>query len=200
MSCLCRARTAAKHKWGRIHLVDKCLLIILGILLVQSAINLFLHEGSATETNGIDVVIRTSAAGIFGYLISTNFDQQRKRGERRTSAGGKPEQSRTAVDGDVKAQIGFDTGGGEMTSTVPSPPRLSQHTHEGYENCDRAQILVVAGVGIVSLCILTFYRNFGVMEPGDVGSLTQFRDFVSGSVGFLVSSSTSGMRGREVAP
>lgn len=62
--CDCRA-------WGprrRVRLADGCLLVFLAVLLAQSAYSLF-SAGSA-ETEGIDIIVRTSAAGVFGHLLS----------------------------------------------------------------------------------------------------------------------------------
>ena len=194
MSCLCRARDTARKKWGRIHLVDRCLLIILGILMLQSGLNLFLAESATQEMNSIDIVIRTSAAGIFGYLISANFNQEKKRSGRRKSQGTAPKAAESAagkqaVQGPV-ARIGFDTGGGSTTAV--QPPQTEETRGPGREHYDRAQILIVAAVGIVSLCIILVYRNWFTSGASAAGTLTQFRDFVSGSVGFLISCTTSG--------
>lgn len=53
---------------GRLRLVDKCLLAFLAVLLAQSAYSLF--SASSAETGGIDVIVRTSAAAVFGYFLS----------------------------------------------------------------------------------------------------------------------------------
>ena len=192
MNILCRARKRARNKWGRIHLVDKCLLIILGIFMLQSAMNLFLAERTSPEMNTIDVVIRTSAAGIFGYLISTNFDQDKKRPGRQAAQGAASAASTAATPQEPapQARIGFDTGGGGGLAQ-PQPPQVTGESRD-QKNCDRTQILIVAAVGIVSLCVILVYRNWFTAGPAAAGTLTQFRDFVSGSVGFLISCSTSG--------
>ncbi len=199
MKCVCRVKSACR-KWGGVHLVDKCLLIILGLLMLQSALNLFLHETATAETNGIDVVVRTSASGIFGYIISVNFNQHRKRGTKSRSAqGAMPGQAVGGTRDGATAQIGFQTGGGgEDGSLVPAPPNISrEEEREAEHRCDRAQILVVASVGIVSLLVLLVFRNLMENTSANAGSLTQFRDFVSGSVGFLISCSTSGINAGE---
>lgn len=195
MNYLCKVKCACQRV-GAIHLVDKCLLLILGLLMLQSAINLFVHEAISAETNGIDVVVRTSAASIFGYIISINFNQHRKR-KKQSSAGkgAAPAQAAAEGSGVATAQIGFqaESGGGEET-TVPQPPILSQEEVKAAEQrCDRSQILVVATVGVVSLIVLLVFRNFLEGAAANASSVTQFRDFVSGSVGFLISCSTSGV-------
>lgn len=194
MKCLCQAR-AAYRRWGGIYLVDKFLLCILALLMLQSAINLFLRGEVTAEVNGIDALMRTSAAGIFGYLVSANFNQHRKRGaEGRVDHGNAPPQM---SDGTLD-QIGFRAEGGEAeTAAVPAPPAVTQAEQGEGQICDRAQVMVVASIGLVSFFILMVLRT--LMPAGEVnsGSLTQFRDFASGSVGFLISCSTSGVGGKE---
>ena len=56
-----------------IHLVDKCLILFMTILLIQSACTLLGFPGNTAQANEIDVIIRTSSAAIFGYFLSANF-------------------------------------------------------------------------------------------------------------------------------
>ncbi len=57
----------------KIRLVDKFLILIMTILLMQSAYALFFQETTSENANSIDTIVRTSAAAIFGYFISSNF-------------------------------------------------------------------------------------------------------------------------------
>lgn len=199
MSYLGKVKCAC-HKVGSIHLVDKCLLIILGLLMLQSAVNLFVHEVNSAETNGIDVVVRTSAASIFGYLISINFNQHRKRkAQSSASKSAAPVQTAGGSAGGVTSQIGFQAeSGGAGGVSAPQPPVLNQEEGKGNEHrCDRSQVMVVAAVGVISLVVLLIFRNFIAGTAANASSITQFRDFVSGSVGFLISCSTSGMEGEK---
>lgn len=190
MNCLCCMRSATRKRWMRIHLADKCLLVILLILLLQSALNLFLVEANDQQTNGIDIVFRTSVAAIFGYLVSANFNQQKKRRNKQQSSAQNTVIT-TAASPPVGTQgrIGFDTGEGSGDLGAAAPPLLTQAEEE--VNCDRAQIIIVAAVGVISLIILVIYRNFYHATTASAGTLAQFRDFVSSSVGFLISCSTS---------
>ena len=194
MNCLCRIKSACS-RWGGIYLVDKCLMIILALLMFQSAISLFLYEGTGPESEGIDVMVRTSASGIFGYLISANFNQHRKHACAGRSQRGK---APAELNNQGSEQIGFHaglavTGGG---AALAAPPTVTQEDITE-QNCDRAQILVVAAIGLSSLLVLLIFRNFMERTAVNTGSLTQFRDFVSGSVGFLISCSTGGVNQRK---
>ena len=47
--------------------------------MLQSAYSLFAHNSSNSEIEHVDVIVRTSAASIFGYLLSANFILQSRR-------------------------------------------------------------------------------------------------------------------------
>lgn len=194
MSYFCRVKSAC-GRLGGIYLVDKCLLIILAMLMLQSVFSLFLQQGNGLASDGIDAMVRTSASGIFGYLISANFNQHRK------SAGGSHRRrgnTTVQVTNQHDMQIGFHAmGRGAVGDAQLSPPPTITKEEVNERNCDRAQILVVAAIGISSLLILLTFRNFVRGVEANTGSLTQFRDFVSGSVGFLISCSTSGVNRRD---
>ena len=63
---------------------DRWLLLILAILLGQSAYSLFAGPGSHPESGDIDVIVRTASAAIFGYFLSARGRQ----GEGIAGAGG----------------------------------------------------------------------------------------------------------------
>lgn len=80
MSNMKRTALGAGRK-GRIRLMDRCLLVFMGVLLAQSAYSLFSAPALGTETGGIDIIVRTSAAAIFGYFLSANYRRETTPGE-----------------------------------------------------------------------------------------------------------------------
>lgn len=133
-------------------LTDKCLLVFMIILMIQSAHNLFFHEITVKESHALDVVIRTTAAAIFGYFISANFQNGTQ------SAKKEKEQSKEE----------------DAESVEPN----------------HFQILIIASIGISSLLLLLIAHNFIEANSASVATISQLRDFVSGSVGFLIGHST----------
>ncbi|MEG1844170.1 MAG: hypothetical protein RR296_07995 [Clostridia bacterium] len=304
------------------HLTDKCLLVFMLILLAQTAHNLFFHELAQQESSAFDVIVRTTMAAIFGYLISANFqDSGKTRPEDRPGAGDKspagvteavaashastaanpaanagagtgegaganpgedtgagtgksawanpgegaaanPEANTGANPGTgaralatmdfcgARAQgvrIGFasgaesthrqggatDSGSPEMpgsaaaerpespakgTSEMPGnaargsfempgsgargsfempgkvagekPEMPGSGAGEGEEKRVQLQILVVAAIGILALLLLMIAHNHFVRNDAATATISQLRDFVSGSVGFLIGHST----------
>lgn len=194
-------------KWlKRVHLIDKCLLVFMTIFMIQSGYTLFTQYTAETQDiNSIDVIVRTSAAAIFGYFISSNFVRRDSLKDAPTSGGSlqSPEikEITTAKEsqisqepqevGRIKNQIGFaapnpspkaelQDGKGEVLETEEERTTIAAEL----------QIVIISVIGITSLCILLIYRDFFEMTAASVGSLSQLRDFVSGCVGFLIGSTT----------
>ena len=61
--------------------MDRCLLAYMAILLAQSAYSLFSAAALGTETGGIDIIVRTSTAAVFGYFLSANYRLEAAPGE-----------------------------------------------------------------------------------------------------------------------
>ena len=109
----------------------------------------------------MDAMIRSSAATIFGYFISNAF-------------GSIPEKSETEIPLESREKIPAESSAAE----APLPSGI---------NCRiRQQILIVAGVGFFSLIILTFVRMCTSPSQDAIASLSQFQDFLVGSIGFWV--------------
>ncbi|MEG1583798.1 MAG: hypothetical protein RR131_02450 [Anaerovorax sp.] len=143
-------------------LADQCLLVFMLILMFQSAHNLFFHELVSQKSTTLDIVIRTTAAAIFGYFISANFQN-----------GSKPTGKNKSLSMD------------ETAANVPSA------THPFSQPHDQLQILVVAIIGIYALVLLIVAHNyFAINNTTATATISQLRDFVSGSVGFLMGHST----------
>lgn len=172
----------------RIHPVDKSLLLFMLILLIQSAVNLFLPASGSSITGDIDIVVRTSAAAIFGYFLSANFIGQDEASGQATQAaqahilkaGTDPVQ-----DSAPRAQIGFSAGESDTETAVP-PVQVPQ------QSIRCLQVRAATFIGLFCLIALLILRNLtqlGIVSPASdsvTGTIVQFRDFISGCVGFLI--------------
>lgn len=188
-SCLTTLRTGL----ARIHPVDKSLLLFMALLLLQSAYSIFFPSEGDPAVGDIDVIIRTSSAAIFGYFLSANFVN---RSSAQTEAVSAPAALTTVAQagtevGAPKNQIGFTAGDAAMesggTQSVPSPslPAWLPDT-----NC--LQVATATVIGLFCLVVLLILRNMGAASGQLLASdsvsatVVQFRDFVSGCVGFLI--------------
>lgn len=172
---------------NRIHLVDKWLILFLAILLMQSAYHLFTAQASNTETSNIDAVLRTSMASIFGNLLSANF----------SSLTGKEKKNGNAVrmpafqaDDDVRAaenKVEIRYSAGPASPLVL--PEISGHQKAAQEkpSCSRMQVIIAGCVGLMCIVALIIWRNFfAAVDANITATIAQFRDLISGCVGFLI--------------
>ena len=178
----------------RIHPVDKSLLIFISILLIQSLCNIFFPADVNQNIGSIDVVVRTSAAAIFGYFLSANFIHHVTGSSRVSSTSAthilkvgtnQPEsnsnstvQEKTALNEDLKP----------FPKSSATDPKINQENPEA--NC--LQVVIATGIGLFCLITLLILRNLvqlniiSVKSDSVLATITQFRDFVSGCVGFLI--------------
>ncbi len=150
------------------------------ILMIQATYSLFVISEYSKEINSIDVVIRTSAAAIFGYFLSANF-------VRNTS------HSKDIDDEDKELKKL------EVINALEHSNKGKEKTKEpaqiNLEN--RLQIIIATCMCIFCLLVLIILRNVAEFMPNikvshnTVITISQFRDFVSSCVGFLIGCPTS---------
>ena len=181
----------------RIHPVDKGLLLFMLVLLGQSAYSMFCPGEAGPTVNEIDIIVRTSAAAIFGYFLSANFIRHAASGGQSPSAapqrtmetgGGTPDPGTPA------ARIGFsdtESGAGPAATEAGGAQQETDPSGESSAaNC--LQVVVATVIGLFCLVTLLALRNLSqwglVAAESDsaAASVVQFRDFVSGCVGFLI--------------
>ena len=185
-SCLTKLRAVLTS----IHPVDKSLLLFM-VLLLQSAYSIFFPSEAAPAVGDIDVIIRTSSAAIFGYFLSANFVN---RSSAQPEAASAPAALTTAAQAGTEAnapknQIGFTAGDAALESggaqTVPSP---SLPAWLPDSSC--LQVTAATVIGLFCLVVLLVLRNTAdsqLLSSDSVSAtVVQFRDFVSGCVGFLI--------------
>ncbi|MGL4790522.1 MAG: hypothetical protein ACRCW1_03850 [Anaerotignaceae bacterium] len=165
-----------KNGWKKIVLVDKCLIILMSILMLQITYNVFMNVKISGEISSVDIVFRTAAASIFGYFLSANFIKNYK-----TDTGEQLTEITKVEEGTVTAMEDTDV----RENTSPSP--VIQKTSD-------LQIIIATVICIYCLISLAVIRNLSAFYPNFektnsvLATGSQFRDFVSGGVGFLIGS------------
>ena len=160
---------------GKIHLVDRCLILFMGILLFQSAFNLFGGTTATPQSDNIDLIIRTSTAAIFGYFLSANFIR------------------RSSMEDYENASV--------RSTELEHAPAGTESEKPVYTEA-RLQIIVATAIGLFCLVMLILVRDISSVAPhlskssGAMATIAQFRDFVSGCVGFLIGSPTTSNEGK----
>lgn len=171
---------------GSICLTDRILLLFAILLLGYIVLDLSIYTGTKQNAT-VDTVIRTSLASIFGYFISINFSASTES----SSANPPPVQTiheeKTTSTNSLKLKaIGFDAGeetSYETPQKIPASTKNSTSLNVG----SRFQIYVISFIGISSLIILLWTGNFQNLTAELMDVLSQLRDFVAASIGFLIS-------------
>ena len=201
MSRLSRLRCTA----GRIHPVDKGLMLFMVVLLAQSACNILFPSSAGQPTGDIDIIVRTSCAAIFGYLLSANF-MRHTAPTGHSPTGQAPhilETGTAPTSGEAApmAKIGFSAGDTQPGLEAAQPQTGGAQADGQASNQDSPavtclQIRVATAIGLFCLITLLILRNlshWGILPAQSdtvVATVAQFRDFVSGCVGFLIGSPT----------
>ncbi len=158
-----------KIKKGNKNLAYKGLVIIFGILLIQSSISLFFDSGSGQLTQ-IDTVFRTAISSIFGFLMSGLVTSKRKK-------------EKTGI-------IAYDV------KVVEVENEKEAHSEEENDSVDnRTQIWSILCVCIFCLVIMIVIRNFShfiVNSSSTTITIAMYRDIISGSIGALIGASKNG--------
>ncbi|CZR97858.1 MULTISPECIES: hypothetical protein [unclassified Clostridioides] len=181
-----------KKAWYKIKLIDRCLIIVMAILMFQSIYTLFVNEVNSQDTTTIDVVVRTTSAAIFGYFLSANFIKRPSRKYINTdvssnlfiddNSSNKGQESSQNNVMNVKNTIGF------TSETDNYENKVSVNKIEGIEEGETSelQIIIATVICVIALIVLFIVRNFATIAPASLGTISQMRDFVSGCVGFLL--------------
>ena len=188
LRCLALLRTGL----GKIHPMDRGLLLFLAVLLSQSAYSLFVPGGESQFTGDIDIIVRTSSAAIFGYLLSGNFIDRVPAG---CSCKAVSKTDLTAPTegpvGRLRGQIGFTDG-----ETTPAAGSAQGTGSAAPPAACCLQIVTATAIGLFCLGVLIALRNLApaddprLTSPAVIAIVAQFRDFVSGCVGFLIGTPT----------
>lgn len=181
---------------SKIHLVDKCLLLFMTILLFQSAYYLFAGGTPTSEIGSIDLIFRTSSAAIFGYFLSANFIRHPNLPADNHTAGSKTITSPSDDPSKTKNKMGFAP---PDASPEENPPGNIEFLKEPEEEdmISRLQIIIATAIGLFCLLVLIGLRDLSQFAPDMSGSsssiatISQFRDYVSGCVGFLIGCPTN---------
>ncbi|MDR3766354.1 MAG: hypothetical protein Q3Y08_04870, partial [Butyricicoccus sp.] len=145
---------------------------------------------SGQTASDIDVLVRTSAAAIFGYFLSANFSSASAQTPITTSSHILSTADNATDHATVKNTIGFgehtlESGSAQSTAGGNTPTTCN------------VQIAVATGIGLFCLLALIVLRNVSQWYPAldesatIAATIVQFRDFVSGCVGFLIGCRTS---------
>ena len=188
-----------KESLDRINLIDKCLIIFMMILMAQSIYNLFVNEANLNAGGTIDILIRTTQASVFGYFLSANFikkdkaskwDNNKKKEESIRYDVNKDILKRMIDDNSENAVDSINDNSIDVNNYAQSKQdkHISNYPNDNYDenSTTEQQIIIVTVIGIISLIAIIMARDFNIDTTLSAATISQLRDFVSGSVGFLL--------------
>lgn len=156
-------RSELKHDWDELNLAAKSLVIIGGLQLAIIIYFAVIDVGSLQTSKNIEVIFRSSLASVFGFILSSNTKNSNRKNIGRKSL------VRKSNDEEEYKEI---------------CERIRDYD---YGDGNSVQIFIALVITIISaIVILVIYRN---SIPTDSAILSQFRDLMCTSIGFLLGES-----------
>jgi hypothetical protein len=176
---------------GSICIVDRFLILFMLVLFVSVIFHLFPGDSVTENTNTIDIITRTSAAAIFGYLISSNFGKSNSPSSSKNATNPRIDlpstPSQVTPVNYFQNQIGFPTPAPLSNDLLQNPPVVENSTEDTSISCNKLQVVIVSVIGLISFIILMVIRQLDATTPEMNAIVSQLRDFVSACTGFLIS-------------
>ncbi len=183
-----RYKRVIKHKKRNMAMLSLFLIFI--ILLVQSALLMFVGGASSPELAQLDTVFRTTLSSIFGFFMSSTAigmvdsnSETQSEPIKTIGFASQPSQdaptAKGATDNDAKSQASEGDIGEVNTS---SSPKVTARFVNNW------QIIVLTSVCLFCLIAMIAVRYFSfLITDGDnaMVTLSLYRDFISGSVGAI---------------
>ena len=156
--------------WDELNLAAK-LLVYIGLLIMIATIFIAFYEINDVEVfSRIEVTFRTSLAAVFGFLLSSNINNKYKNSN-----------SNSNRNNDRKKQIiNVDKDKDTTDDCKEKKEKFKYYYGEG----NTVQMLIALGMTIICATVILFVYVYG--DINDMSILSQFRDIMCSSIGFLL--------------
>ena len=171
-----------KKCWKQISSRDKGLISIMIVLLFQCICNLYTSAPINSEYDTINVIIRTSMASIFGYFLSSNFLSDLDQDNDNPSTEQKLfilEQ--LLEDEKISKKVKFKYNKKLKESFVEE-----KEEKEIYFCNKELQNGIAISICLIIVFSLIIGVNFNLISDAASVTIAQFRDLISGCIGFLL--------------
>lgn len=156
-------------------LSDMCLLIFMALLLAQTAYAMFSPADMPAST--LDAAFRTFSASAFGYFLSGNFMAWDARPTIAAGADFLPDPPSGATSA---LRVGLGFGAPLKTATFGAILPAASAV--------RSKQIAIGAIGLSCLVLLIAVRNTVGLTAENAAAVSQFRDFASASLGYLIGS------------
>lgn len=163
------------------------LIVIMAVLLIQSAISLFAEPAVNTEIEQLDIIFRTALSSIFGYIMSMAVNDKVNGATTETITSTATRSIGFTATDDIGARYADELQvseneielGEASVKTVNEGDKVSKNTH----------IFIITAICVFCLVMTILARNFSTSlaaSSSTSSTLAQYRDFISGSIGALI--------------
>ncbi|MGX4598499.1 hypothetical protein [Faecalimicrobium sp. JNUCC 81] len=150
--------------WDKINLAGK-LLIFIGLIVLLSSIGLALcNKGSNEILKAIEVIFRSALASIFGFVLSSNLNCGKSKN---TNKFTRSEVGKKVDINDEECEIDIE--------------------NHNYREGNSIQMIIAFAICII--CVLTMLLMYIFNIDDNVATISQFRDLMCSSIGFLLGES-----------
>lgn len=163
-----------KYDWDELNISFKSLIIV-GIILfiVIILIAIFIDGGQGTK-NTIEVVFRSTLVSVFGFLLSSNI---------RFNKNKKKMKIKEIKDELNKIEEKLD----DLDVDLEQKEQCYLEEYYNDDNLNLVQIAIALGISIISISVLSLLLITNNLE--NVPSISQIRDLMCSSIGFLIGES-----------
>lgn len=179
----CTRREAFKKElindWDKLNIAAK-ILVIIGIAVFVLSIIVSLYKPNTTGMiKNIEVIYRSCLASIFGFILSSNM-----------KSNGKNNINTKGINRNVNDEnhINYSMSKQDITTSDYKKEDCNEEKEEyNYNEGNLTQLLLAFGICIISSIVILSIYIFEINV--DSAALSQFRDFMCTSIGFLLGES-----------
>lgn len=165
-----------KEDWDELNVSYKSLILVGVLLFIVVILITFFSDGGQGTKNTIEIIFRSTMASVFGFLLSSNI---RFKGKKKSK---KIEEIKDELN---KIELNLDIIEEDTKSTKEC--ELEQYYDD--EDMNLVQIAIALGIAVISICVLGLVLLTNDLD--NVPSISQIRDLMCTSIGFLIGASKS---------
>lgn len=162
------------HDWDELNIAFKALIIVGMVLFIVVMCIAVFSNGSKGIANSIEVVFRSTLASVFGFLLSSNIKNNSKKKIKE-------------IDEIQEKLKQFETELEKMDDLNEVNDDCELEKSYSYRDINIVQIIIALSICIVSISVISILLITNNLE--NVPAVSQLRDLMCSSVGFLIGES-----------
>ena len=163
-----------KYDWDKLNISFKSLIIVGIILFIVVILIAFFSDGDQGTKNTIEVVFRSTLVSVFGFLLSSNIRFNKNNNKIKIK--------------DIKDELNkIEDKLDDLDENLEQKEQCYLEEYYNDDNLNLVQISIALGISIVSISALSALLITNNLE--NVPSISQIRDLMCSSIGFLIGES-----------